>query len=121
MQLPTAFNLPVELHLRNGVKDLLKARQTKRKGTVKKAPSLGFDNRISVQAQSKYSVVEDANKMEGKYNKALRVDKSDFFAGGKARDLGRLALSRAHCCRAFSSMRILLQICAKCGPRDSVP
>lgn len=92
-QLPTAFNLPVELHLRNGVKDLLKARQTKRKGTVKKPPALGFDNRASVQAASKYSVVEDATKMEGKYSKALRVDQSDFFAGGKARDLGRYAPS----------------------------
>lgn len=88
-QLPTAFNLPVELHLRNGVKDLLKVRQKNRKGTVRKPPPLGYDNRISIQATSKYNVVEDATKMEGKYSKALRVDKSDFFAGGKARDLGR--------------------------------
>ena len=59
-QVPTAYGVPFESHLRSGVKDLLRTRAATARaaGTGRaQTPPLGFEDRRSVQATSKYGVV----------------------------------------------------------------
>lgn len=107
---PTAFNIPVEDHLRIGAATQLKKRQSTmntrgssrstgtggggslRGGT---ASSSGTSNgvsfsarprsRISVQAEGKYGEDVEARRIENKYARLQRLDPKPFSAGTKSR------------------------------------
>lgn len=90
--LPTAFNQPIEEHLRTGVKDLLRSRSRKQ-GDVLSALQPQPVDRRSVQATSNYSVVQNSTRMDEKYSKMQRLDKKSFLSGGTARDLATYTVS----------------------------
>lgn len=86
-QIPTAFGIPIEEHLCRGVKDILRTKQMKQ-STIKKAVyTKPVEDRRSVQATSKYGVVQDASRMEAKYSKMQHLEAKSFLAGGFAREL----------------------------------
>lgn len=86
-QVPTAYGVPFETHLRTGVKDLLRTRAAASRGQPRVPPPLGFDQRLSVQATSKYGVDKEAMVAEAKQAKARHLGSLPFSAGGTARDL----------------------------------
>lgn len=78
---PTAFNVPIEEHLRTGVKGFLRTHGLRR---TRAPPSYaGADSRVSLQASSKYHVEEDVRREERRYNKLRQLDDRAFNAGGK--------------------------------------
>ncbi|GMI40411.1 hypothetical protein TrCOL_g5927 [Triparma columacea] len=90
---PTAMGIPVEEHLRAGVKDLLKTRLT---GKVKMTRDLNGTLRIpirppttrrSLQATGPYDAVEQAEKMEAKLGKKRWAGGArNILGGGKVKD-----------------------------------
>jgi len=89
---PTAMGIPVEDHLRVGVKDLIRTRmKTVKKLSVdlngtKRIPIKVADSRLSVQASSKYDAVQEAEKMDAKLGKTRWASKRNFIGGGKTAD-----------------------------------
>ena len=74
--LPTAFGVPIEDHLRRSTKQLLRTQglRSKRHRPKKQA--------ISIQAQSPFDAMERASRQEARYSKLQRVSARDFIAGG---------------------------------------
>ena len=85
---PSAFGAPLEVHLRTGVKDLLRerARAAAAAGQPRTAPPppLDYGNRLSVQATSKYGVDAEAERLREGESKRARLDSLPFSAGGTA-------------------------------------
>mmetsp|Transcript_28053 Transcript_28053/g.97047 ORF Transcript_28053/g.97047 Transcript_28053/m.97047 type:complete len:358 (-) Transcript_28053:140-1213(-) len=80
-EVPTAFNVPIEEHLRTGVRDFLRTNGLRR---TRRPPSYaGADSRVSLQASSKYHVEEEVRREEARYNKLRQLDDRAFKAGGK--------------------------------------
>jgi hypothetical protein len=98
---PTAFDIPVEEHLRIGASTYLKKRQyntrvsTMRGSTANSSRSGsrgttgGFRarprSRISLQAEGKYGEDVEARRIENKYARLQRLDPKPFSAGSKTR------------------------------------
>lgn len=80
-QVPTVFGVPVEEHLKRGVKDFIKTNGLHR---VKPAP-YAAPSRLSVQASSEYGVVERTSRDERRYRKMRHLSAQPFVAGGKPR------------------------------------
>ena len=84
---PTANGIPIEDHLRAGVKDLLRTRGYTKRGLVpdmaggKRVPVRPGASRLSIQASSKYEAVEDAEKMDKKLSRLSYSGPRDFRAG----------------------------------------
>jgi hypothetical protein len=86
-QPPTAMGIPVEEHLRVGVKDLLRTRMSQK---VKLVPDMNGTLKIPVphrdkrtlQATSQYDAVEQNAKMENKLGKTMWASKRNFLGGG---------------------------------------
>ena len=78
---PTAFNVPIEDHLRDGVKDLLRTQGLKRV----RATTYTAQSRLSVQASSKYGVVEEHAKTEKRYSRLRHLSARPFVAGAKTK------------------------------------
>lgn len=84
---PTANGIPIEDHLRAGVKDLLRTRGYTKRGLVpdmaggKRVPVRPGASRLSIQASSKYEAVEDAEKLEKKLSRLSYSGPRDFRAG----------------------------------------
>ena len=84
--LPIAFGAPLEVHLRTGVKDLLRerARAAAKSGVRAPPPPLDYGNRLSVQATSRYGADVEAEKLREKESKRRHLDTLPFSAGGTA-------------------------------------
>lgn len=84
---PTAMGLPLEHHLRNGVKTLLRTRGYQKRGLVndlngsRRVPVRPAQSRLSVQASSHYDVPLEAERMEAKLEKMSHIGGRDFTAG----------------------------------------
>lgn len=76
---PTAFDIPIEEHLREGVKDFLKTQGLRR---VKPA-SYASDTKLSVQASSKYDAVKEHERTQKHYGKLRQLSHRPFVAGSK--------------------------------------
>ena len=109
-EVPTAFNIPVEDHLRMGVSQHLKRRGSSGGGGMgttrgstpgsmsgsfrgdtassSSGTSRSFSarprSRISVQAEGKYGEDVDARRIENKYSRLQRLDPKPFTAGAKS-------------------------------------
>lgn len=83
---PTALGLPIEDHLRASVSQLLRSRGYTKRGLVsdlggsRKVPVRPPHSRLSVQATSRYEVVEEQARIDAKLNKMSRV--GGAFVGG---------------------------------------
>ncbi|GMH90537.1 hypothetical protein TrST_g9004 [Triparma strigata] len=88
---PTAMGIPVEDHLRVGVKDLLrtrmatKARMEKDLNGTLRVP-VRPSAKISLQATGPYDAVEQAKKMEAKLGKRRWQSHRNILGGGKTKD-----------------------------------
>ena len=88
----TVSGVPVEEHIRAGVKSLLQTRGYTKRGLVvdangsRKIPVRPPKSRLSIQASSAYEVVEEEERMLAKLNKMTFSGNTDFTAGGKAKD-----------------------------------
>ena len=111
---PTAFNIPVEDHLRIGAATQLKKRQMNTRGSSRSMSTAGSmrggmrgstagstgtngstsgganfrarpRSRISVQAEGKYGEDIEARRIENKYARLQRLDPKPFSAGSKTR------------------------------------
>ena len=101
---PTAFNIPVEDHLRMGAATVLKKRTTMNtrgssrsdgsfRGTTASSSNGGTStsfsarprSRISVQAEGKYGEDIEARRIENKYSRLQRLDPKPFSAGAKGK------------------------------------
>lgn len=88
---PTALGLPIEDHLRAGVSQLLRSRGYTKRGLVsdlggsRKVPVRPPHSRLSVQATSRYEVVEEQTRMDAKLNK-MGFMGEDFLAGSRPAD-----------------------------------
>jgi len=84
---PTAMGLPLEHHLRTGVKNLLRTRGYQKRGLVtdingsRRVPVRPAQSRLSVQASSQYDVPLEAARMEAKLDKMSHIGGRDFTAG----------------------------------------
>lgn len=84
---PTAMGLPLEHHLRTGVKNLLRSRGYQKRGLVtdingsRRIPVRPAQSRLSVQASSQYDVPLEAARMEAKLDKMSHLGGRDFTAG----------------------------------------
>lgn len=74
--LPTAFGVPIEDHLRRSTKQLLRSQGLRSKRLRPRKHG------ISIQAQSPFDAVERASRQESRYSKLQRVSARDFIAGG---------------------------------------
>lgn len=90
---PTAMGIPVEEHLRAGVKDLLRTRltgkvkMTKDLNGTKRIPIRPPPSRLSLQATGPYDAVEQAQKMEAKLGKRRWMGGArNILGGGKVQD-----------------------------------
>lgn len=80
-EVPTAFNVPIEEHLRAGSKHYVRTQRRK-----KRPPSYaGADYRKSLQASSAYNAVEEARREEARYSKLRMIEPISFRAGGKVK------------------------------------
>lgn len=77
--IPTAFDVPVEEHLRRGVKDFLKTNGLRRV----KPSTYAARSRLSVQASSKYGVIEEEKRSTRHYSKLRHLSAEPFVAGSK--------------------------------------
>jgi hypothetical protein len=104
---PTAFNIPVEDHLRHGVKTYLRktgsiggmrsrggmrgstAGSSRSRGSTADGSRTGFASRprsrISVQAEGVYGEDQEARRLENKYSRLKRLSPKPFSAGSKGR------------------------------------
>ena len=86
-QPPTAMGIPVEEHLRVGVKDLLRTRLSKK---VPLAPDMNGtmkipvrpNNKQTLQATGAYDAVQQAERMENKLGKTQWASSRNFLGGG---------------------------------------
>lgn len=76
---PTAFDVPIEDHLREGARELLRTTGLRR---VKPA-SYTEQSRLSVQASSKYGVVQEQARTQRRYNRLRHLSARPFLAGSK--------------------------------------
>jgi len=85
--------VPVEIHIKMGVRDLLRQRGVAKKGLVvdangsRKIPIKPPKSKLSVQATSRYDVVEEQQKMDSKLDRQRFTGTSEFKAGHKAKEL----------------------------------
>ena len=90
---PTAMGIPVEDHLRVGVKDLLRTRMAQKPKLVKdlngsKRIPVRPSSKMSLQATGPYDAVEQAERMEAKLGKRRWQNPSrTILGGGKTKDL----------------------------------
>ena len=84
--------IPVEEHIRAGVKSLLQSRGYTKRGLVidangsRKIPVRPPKSRLSIQASSEYSAVEDEERIKEKLNRMSFSGENDFIAGGRVKD-----------------------------------
>ena len=96
---PTAFNIPVEDHLRHGVKSYLRrsgkigATRGSTAGSSRSRGSMADGrttfasrprSRISVQAEGVYGEDQEARRLENKYSRLKRLSPKPFSAGTKS-------------------------------------
>ena len=86
---PTWRDQPVEDHVRNTIKDLLRTKGIAKTGLVfdingtRKVPLRGLKSRLSVQASAPYESLEKAKEDNMLLHNVLTKDKGPWFAGGK--------------------------------------
>lgn len=89
LQVPTVNDVPVEEHMRAGVRDLLRRSGYTRKSLTRdsngvlRVPYKGPKYRLSLQASVRYDVLEEARKQEQLRHKYSRLGPDRFVAGGR--------------------------------------
>jgi len=89
MEVPTWRNKPVEEHVRNTIRDLLRTRGISKTGLVmdingtRKIPYAGVKNRLSVQASAHYDTMANDRRRTALIHNLLTRDKGSWFAGGR--------------------------------------
>ena len=91
MDTPTVDDIPVEVHIRGAVKDLLRTKGYRKtqlvpdfNGTMK-IPLKTLANKLSLQASAPYDAIKNAERQQQILHKVLTVDpnKKFFVSGGK--------------------------------------
>lgn len=88
-EVPTINDVPLEEHMRAGVRDLLRRSGYTRKPLIQDAngvlrvPYKGQKYRLSLQASVRYDVLEEARKQEQLRHKYSRLGPARFEAGGR--------------------------------------
>lgn len=82
LQPPTAFNKPVEDHLRDGVRNYLQTTGLRRKPVKPYANPLA---KTTLRASHRYEVVEESKRSERRLKQLKQIDSRAFSAGGRPR------------------------------------
>lgn len=92
MEPTTVGGIPVEEHIRAGVKSLLQTRGYTKKGLVvdangsRKIPVRPPKSRLSIQASSAYDAVEEDERIKAKLGRMSFSGQTDFRAGGRSKE-----------------------------------
>ena len=89
MEVPRWRDTPVEDHVRNNIRDLLRTRGVSKTGLVvdlngsRKIPLRGLQSRLSIQASAPYDSLANDKKETQMVHNILTRNKGTWFAGGK--------------------------------------
>ena len=89
MEVPLWRNAPVEDHVRNTVRDLLRTRGVAKTGLImdingtRKVPYVGLKSRLSLQASAPYDTIANDKRRTAVIHSLLTRDKGTWFAGGR--------------------------------------
>ncbi len=89
LEVPTWREEPVETHVRNTIRDLLRTRGVAKTGLVfdmngtRKIPYVGVKNRLSVQASAPYDMLASDRRRTQLIHRLLTREKGMWFAGGR--------------------------------------
>jgi hypothetical protein len=89
METPTWRNAPVEDHVRNTIRDLLRTRGISKTGLVmdingtRKVPYVGLKSRLSLQASAPYDMLTNDTRRKAVLHELITRGKGSFFAGGR--------------------------------------